>query len=124
MVKEFKDYDIKYSKLKGKLMDYELEAGITKEHIAEKCVGIAAWPLKVNAYTNAAIREAVYFEESAEEWQQFRVSLKGFSTKEKLWRLYNRLIWFGLVWVRAKRVTNWKCCGWITTSALSFVVDS
>lgn len=88
MVQEFKDYDKLYSKFKGKFMPYETGQGFC-EMMAE-ADQIKNWPYKVGSYSNAQIREAVYFASGAEEWQQFRVSLKGFNTHEKLARLYFR----------------------------------
>jgi len=92
MAKEFKDFDKKFAALKGILMPYETDALMFEEPFrlaeAEK---IDRWTLSVDKYTNAEIRHAVYHAEDAEDWQMFRVSLKGFTTKEKLYRLMFRL---------------------------------
>lgn len=88
MVQEFKDYDKVYSKFKGKFMAYETGQGFC-EMMAE-ADSVTEWTYKVGKYTNAEIRNAVYFAEGFEEWQKFRVSLKGFNTKEKLVRLWYR----------------------------------
>lgn len=88
MVQEFKDYDKVYSKFKHKLMQYEIDSRTFDITKADKLTG---WSFKIAKYSNEEIREAVYFEKTAEEWQKFRVSLKGFNTWEKLYRLEYRL---------------------------------
>lgn len=92
MVQEFKDYDKVYSKFKGKFLEYE--RGEAFGEMMAECDRVVAWSLAVGKYSHAEIREAVYFAEGWEEWQKFRVSLKGFNTKEKLARLWYRYGYF------------------------------
>ena len=90
MVQEFKQYDKKYAAFKGKLMGYEESMQRSGSFNLKFACTFSGWGYKVGSYTNAEIREAVYFAEGAEEWQKFRVSQKGFSTQEKLFRLEKR----------------------------------
>lgn len=92
MVQEFKAYDKKYAAFKGKLMDYETHADSGLD--MDDAQGIQAWTIEVGKYSNAEIRAAVYFDKTAEEWQKFRVSQKGFDTRQKLYRLAYRLFYF------------------------------
>ncbi len=79
MAKEFKEYDRKYARYMGKLV--EGEVGIPEP--------IPQWPFMAELVkpSHAIIRHAVYFADGAEEWQKFRVSLKGWPTSMKLARL-------------------------------------
>lgn len=45
------------------------------------------WPHPYQIFNGDQVRLAVYFSPGADEWQQFRVSLKGQSTRMKLARL-------------------------------------
>lgn len=89
-MKEFKEFDKKYSASKGKLMGYELSMQRSGNFDIRRAVIFTGWGYAVGQYTNEEIRHAVYFAEGAEDWQEFRVSQKGFSTKEKLYRLEKR----------------------------------
>lgn len=89
MAKEFKDYDKKYSKWKGQLLEYELDHPMFK--LADAIIYQRSIFWTKQSYTTDTIRKAVYETLGAEEWQRFRVSLKGFSTPEKLYRLVFRL---------------------------------
>lgn len=88
MAKEFKEFDKKYSKLAGTaLLQIESVGGkIAKEDIAAS----DHWPHMdrfTEEYSTSTIRYAVYEAPGAEEWQKFRVSLKGLTTREKLYAL-------------------------------------
>ena len=87
MSKEFKDYDKKYAAYKGKWFDYELEH---QKDIQERAKELTHLNRQIKIYSNAEIREAVYFSAGAEDWQKFRVSQKGFDTNTKLARLEYR----------------------------------
>ena len=93
MAKEFKEFDKKYSKHKGKFLEYESSV---EDLIKESAIDIAevgeCWRKESDTYlgNKEKIRDAVYESESAEEWQKFRVSLKGFDTAHKLARLQYR----------------------------------
>lgn len=97
MAKEFKEYDKKYAAYKGKLMDYELQDTLFDLSLADL---VDSWDqvngfedtavLPLASYTQDEARQAVYWAEGAEDWQKFRVSLKGNSTCEKLYRLAHR----------------------------------
>lgn len=87
MAKEFKDYDKKYSSFKGKLLPLE---GKSEE--------LDHWPYMGELIKCSAteIARVVYHSgDASEEWQKFRVSLKGFSSAQKLGRLNRR--WIGYV---------------------------
>ena len=80
VAKEFKDYDVKFAKFK-RTDDME-----SKED-QEMAKLIKVWGVPVERWIMTDIRQAVYDVEDAEEWQKFRVSLKGQSTGMKLFRL-------------------------------------
>lgn len=88
MAKEFKDYDKKFGYLQGKTLAYEDD---DMHFDLEGAEYEDAWLEPVKQWTREQIRHAVYFAPDAENWQRFRVSLKGFSTKQKLYRLQFRL---------------------------------
>jgi hypothetical protein len=88
MAKEFKDFDKKYAHLAGTALKTIIKAGgpIAQEDIAQ----CDHWPEMRNfteEYSISTIRFAVYEAPGAEEWQQFRVSLKGLTTREKIYAL-------------------------------------
>lgn len=89
MAKEFKDFDDKHRKLMGKLLEGEVGSAIAK-----RAETIAGWDhhSEITIWTNQEIREAVYESATADAWQQFRVSLKGFSTAMKLARVEARYL--------------------------------
>lgn len=85
MAKEFKQYDIKFSKYKNTIIE-----NITYD---EKDIeSTLKWIYKDESiyWTHAQVRFAVYQANSADEWQKFRVSLKGNSTRLKILRLQTR----------------------------------
>lgn len=87
MAKEFKDYDKKYAHLQNRILDGEI--------LTETCYRVTEekWPFKPSVWTKAQVRYAVYESDTADVWQQFRVSLKGCETPKKLARLYSRFIY-------------------------------
>lgn len=96
MAKEFKDYDMELRTHVNTWLEYELEA----RHIIEAMAAKMVYWFRTDdtvVYTEKSVLEAVYESTSAEAWQRFRVSLKGFSSKEKLarleyrWKLMHRL---------------------------------
>lgn len=89
MAKEFKDFDSKYAYLKGELLEGENQIALQS-----RAGSITSWEYhkEIVLWSNAEIREAVYMASSAEAWQQFRVSLKGFTTEMKLARLEARYL--------------------------------
>ena len=79
---KFKAYDKKYSQ--GISLPYEdMDDGfdITEARFINR------WPYVVSQHGRQEVLAAVYSEVGAEQWQEFRVSLKGFTTREKLYRL-------------------------------------
>lgn len=91
MGKEFKDYDKLYAGSRHSFMPYERELyDTTKVEVlaALSDVWLATRPL--GKWSVSEIAYAVYESTGAGAWQQFRVSLKGFSTKVKLFRLEKR----------------------------------
>lgn len=89
MTGKFKEYDKKYSHLAGTALKIiENRTGyVSKRDIAN----YTSWNTEVwgkyETYSREKISWAVYDSVSAEEWQKWRVALKGLSTKEKLYCL-------------------------------------
>lgn len=85
----FRDFDVKYADLKGTaLKAIELKGGtIANEDIKQ----IKGWDetltFPYKTYEQSVIQQMVYYESDAEDWQRFRVSLKGLTTREKLYCL-------------------------------------
>lgn len=88
MAKEFKDYDQKYKRFAGTaLLQIEAVGGkVNKDDIAA-CDHWTHTDRFTEEYSMQTIRYAVYEAPGAEEWQKFRVSLKGLTTREKLYCL-------------------------------------
>ena len=88
MAKEFKDFDVKYKPFAGKGLVEIVRLG---GHIAQDDIAACDhWPHKdrfTEDYSMQSIRYAVYEAPGAEEWQKFRVSLKGLTIREKLYCL-------------------------------------
>jgi hypothetical protein len=85
MAQEFKDYDKLFAEFKNTIfedefIDYDEVEKITHWKYANDII----------LWSRIQIREAVYISASAQEWQKFRVSLKGNSVKLKLYRLQKR----------------------------------
>lgn len=80
MAKEFKEFDKKFAHLKRTDADESLEDQQT-------ALTIDRWDRKVDSWIQADVQLAVYQVADHERWQQFRVSLKGQSTRMKLLRL-------------------------------------
>lgn len=86
MSKAFKDYDKEYSDLKHTLLNEEWDINAaTIEETAKICEH--QWDIHVDYWTQEEVRFAVYEASDFRLWQQFRVSLKGWSTQVKLYRL-------------------------------------
>lgn len=83
MAKEFKNFDKKYKK--------GSDSDLTSKELAIASK-ITFWPFALDSWTIDFVRYAVYEAEGFEEWQKFRVSLKGQSTQVKLYRLEDRAI--------------------------------
>lgn len=88
--KKFKEYDRKYRKLVGKGRD------LIKPEDKDFIQTIECWTSIVQVPTQDIVQYAVYEAPDHEQWQMFRVSLKGLSTKEKLW----------LLWLRVRNTDN------------------
>lgn len=89
MAQEYKRYDRMYKPLMGTALKTieKVKGKIPKEHINEfDCWDPAVWG-PYETYSQEKVNWAVYNAEGFEEWQKFRVSLKGHSTKEKLFCL-------------------------------------
>jgi len=88
MAKEFKEFDKKFAKLAGTALKTieSIKGRVPKEDIQD----IEGWPYIerfTEDYSQSFIAYAVYTAPTALFWQQCRVSLKGLSTKEKLYCL-------------------------------------
>lgn len=87
--KKFKEYDKKYRHLVNSFTLEELSK-ISEEHIEEHAAGLRKWGFTPEPWTKKFIRYSVYEAADHEEWQQFRVSMKGQSTQVKIYRLISR----------------------------------
>lgn len=92
MAREFKEFDDKYYAYKGKFFYYEDTRVLYA--LAQETAKCFRGDNVAVVHTNADIRHAVYFGEGFEEWQKFRVSLKGCNTAMKLVRLEWRWNYF------------------------------
>lgn len=84
MSQKFKEYDKKFSAFYNTI----LETDITQEQA--EIINEWKYHKDIILWTRAQIADAVYNSKSAENWQKFRVSLKGNSTRLKLLRLQRR----------------------------------
>lgn len=85
MSKEFKEYDKKFSRLTATaLSTIEKTEGVVDSERIARC---NRWPHEVRDWDQDTVQYAVYQAPRAEEWQMFRVSLKGLDTKTKLFCL-------------------------------------
>ncbi len=87
MSKEFKDFDKKYKHLMGTGLKHVINVCGLPDDVH---VDIVSWPYShqfTEAYDHSEVRYACYEAKTALEWQKFRVSLKGLSTREKLYCL-------------------------------------
>lgn len=88
MAKEFKDFDVKYKIYAGTALNTIRRLG---GHIAQDDIAACDyWPYTsrfTEEYSATSINFAVYHAPGAEDWQKFRVSLKGLTTREKLYCL-------------------------------------
>jgi hypothetical protein len=105
---KFKDYNKKFSKEQiGACRQRWLYNGSSH---AER-MSYTSWPLTVLRWAQWQVQEAVYLTDDHEEWQLFRVSMKGLSTSEKLYMLHNRYITLDLDnnqnWVDHCRIDNY-----------------
>lgn len=92
MAKEFQLYSRKYAKLAGTALKTILTQENTPDddRVRDVINGITEWPYMhhfTETYSISLIHYAVYEAPDTEEWQKFRVSLKGLSTREKLFCL-------------------------------------
>lgn len=83
MAKEFMDFNKKYKHL----IRTDAAEDNTMKAAANEMAKAGKWPHEVKQWNHDQVRFAVYIAPSADEWQQFRVSLKGQSTAMKLARL-------------------------------------
>jgi len=85
MAKEFKEWDKKFSASQI----YECQKEYLGNMAGSNSNMITKWIYadQIRTWSNEEIRHAVYFEDGAEDWQLFRVSMKGLTTKEKLYML-------------------------------------
>jgi len=81
MAKEFKDFDRKYAGSQGTVLK-----PLTASQL-RIAANIVRWGPPMRSWSAEQIRTAVYDSFDAEEWQKFRVALKGLSTQHKLFRL-------------------------------------
>lgn len=88
MSKRFKEYDKKYKEYEATFFDYEGLSWNTVHTITDEIKG---WEWPIDSYTVEYTEFAVYHAATHEDWQKFRVSLKGCSTQLKILRLEKRL---------------------------------
>lgn len=95
MGQRFKAYDAKFRRYAGTALntvkaDMQAHHGVSSKEVDEAVALIAGWPHMekfTEDYSREQIAYAVYDSLEADHWQKFRVSLKGLSTKEKLYCL-------------------------------------
>lgn len=80
MAKEFKDFDERFKHLRRT----DEDEPFSMQEAAKK---VTRWECEVERWIQIDVQFAVYRAPDHEEWQKFRVSLKGQSTKMKLLRL-------------------------------------
>lgn len=81
MAKEFKNWDKKFSR-------YELDEQ-RRFYGGPTSFDCSYWPFGYIQPINEVVRHAVYEADGVEDWQRFRVSLKGVSTSTKINMLIN-----------------------------------
>lgn len=91
MAKDFRYYDKLYASYRGRYMPYEI--GLEK-NIRAAAEILIRWSGNQLPWTQKETFEAVYEAEGFEDWQKFRVSMKGQSTSLKLARLAYRQGYF------------------------------
>lgn len=84
----FKEWDKKFNKAELAL---EREKWLYRGSSAEERNGYTCWPNPVTQWPQSQVQLAVYNSITSEEWQRFRVCMKGCTTSEKLYMLHNRL---------------------------------
>ena len=91
MAKEFKDWDKAFSvgeiQYHRRLFLYDRVLDVK-----EDVYSIERWKFGYEQPDRQQVKEAVYEQPDSREWQQFRVSMKGLSTKEKLFMLEQWLL--------------------------------
>lgn len=90
MAKEFQLYNDKYRRFAGTAL--KMIESVSGKIAREDILSIHRWDVKIfgevdESHSIARIRLAVYESKDADEWQKFRVALKGLSTQEKLYCL-------------------------------------
>lgn len=84
MAKEFKEYDRIYREFANTILEKGIHSG-DEEYIFQ-------WRHAVHKHSPEDVELAVYGSATSSDWQKFRVSLKGQSTRMKLYRLNYRLM--------------------------------
>lgn len=87
--KLFKMYDVKYARFKGTAFkELALQIGdVPYRELSTFEWNQDALGIRYRTYNVEDVHRAVYHSANAERWQKFRVSLKGLSTREKLYCL-------------------------------------
>jgi hypothetical protein len=105
---KFKDFDKKFSKDQ---IDACRQRWLYSGSSHAERQSYTEWPLPVLRWAQWQVQEVVYLADDHEEWQLFRVSMKGLSTSEKLYMLHNRYITLDLDnnqnWVDHCRIDNY-----------------
>lgn len=83
MAREFKEYDKIYAEFRNKILEDDVDYNEASKVTKWRREDIVLW-------TRVQIRHAVYLSDTADQWQKFRVSLKGNTVKMKLYRLERR----------------------------------
>jgi hypothetical protein len=89
MAKEFQQFNRKYAKLAGTALKFITSVGgqIPQEDIDDLDQWDSTEYPFTEDYSHEKVRYCVYEAPDADNWQMFRVSLKGLNTKEKLYAL-------------------------------------
>lgn len=86
--KRFKQYDKLYQHLRNTFYSQEADEKLIRVFAEDRLT----WPYGYNQPSPDDVRDAVYLCNTAHEWQAFRVSLKGQTTKMKVARLIWRYV--------------------------------
>lgn len=78
--KAFKDWNKQFSRQ---------ELIVVRQEYLKTYTVLDRWPHEVEQWVHEEVRGAVYEAEDTEDWQRFRVAMKGLTTQEKLGMLNN-----------------------------------
>lgn len=84
MAKEFKEWDKRFSRQE---LESERHRWLPAHVMPSAVMVFDHWPHEVQRWDREYVQMCVYHAADADHWQRFRVSLKGMTTREKLYCL-------------------------------------